>query len=135
MFAEVSTGATDDITKATEIARSMVARFGMDPKLGPVAYEPDVSPLLGMPSGTDWRPRHYGEQTAAAIDMAVRGLLDEVFGRAVTILRRNRDILDAGAAELLAKETMSYGDLERLAAGLKREEAGKLEIAATQGQR
>jgi len=131
----VSTGAADDITKATEIARSMVVRFGMDPKLGPVAYEPEVSPLLGMPGGADWRPRRYGEETAAAIDMAVRGLLDEVFGRAVTILRRNRDLLDTGAAALLTKETMSRDDLERLSAGLKREEAGNLEIAAIQGQR
>ncbi len=135
VFTEISTGAADDITKATEIARSMVVRFGMDPKLGPVAYEPEVSPLLGMPGGADWRPRRYGEETAAAIDMAVRGLLDEVFGRAVTILRRNRDLLDTGAAALLTKETMSRDDLERLSAGLKREEAGNLEIAAIQGQR
>jgi cell division protease FtsH len=135
VFPDVSTGAADDITKATEIARSMVVRFGMDPKLGPVAYEPEMSPLLGMPSGADWRPRHYGEATAAAIDAAVRGLLDTAFGRAVTILRRNRDILDTGAAALLAKETMVHDDLERLAAGLKREEPGKLEIAAIQGER
>jgi len=74
-FGEVSTGAADDLAKATEIARSMVVRFGMDPKLGQVAYEPEAAPLLGMPAGADWRPRRYGEETARAIDTAVRDLM------------------------------------------------------------
>ena len=74
VFENVSTGATDDLAKVTEIARSMVVRFGMDPKLGQVAYETDTAPLLGMLAGADWRPRHYGEETAGAIDTAIRDL-------------------------------------------------------------
>jgi len=118
VFDEVSTGAADDLAKATEIARSMVVRFGMDPKLGQVAYEPETAPLLGAPGGADWRPRHYGEETAAAIDNAVHGLIDSVFGRAVEILTANRPLLDSAASELLEKETMSEDDLRAIAGKL-----------------
>jgi cell division protease FtsH len=115
VFDEVSTGAADDLAKATEIARSMVVRFGMDPKLGQVAYEPETAPLLGMPAGADWRPRHYGEKTADAIDTAVRGLVDTAFQKAVSILTVNRSLLDRAANDLLSKETMSGDDLRALA--------------------
>lgn len=111
VFDDVSTGASDDLARATDIARSMVVRFGMDPKLGQVVYEPEASPLLGMPAGTDWRPRHYGDETAGAIDTAVRGLVDNAFRRAVAILTANRPLLDKAAADLLAKETLSGDDL------------------------
>ncbi len=121
-------GAADDLAKATEIARSMVVRFGMDPDLGQVTYEPEVAPLLGMPSSADWRPRRYGESTATAIDTAVRGLVDTAFKRAVAILRRNREVLDVGAKELLNKETMTQEDLARVSSRLQREET--LEIVA-----
>jgi cell division protease FtsH len=118
VFDEVSTGAADDLAKATDIARNMVVRFGMDPKLGQVAYEPEPAPLLGMPAGADWRPRHYGEATAAAIDEAVRGLIDAAFGRAVAILTSNRALLDGTAAGLLSRETLSKEDLHAIAAKL-----------------
>jgi cell division protease FtsH len=118
VFDEVSTGAADDLAKATEIARNMVVRFGMDPKLGQVAYEPETAPLLGAPGAADWRPRHYGEETAAAIDNAVHGLIDSVFGRAVEILTANRPLLDSAASELLEKETMSEDDLRAIAGKL-----------------
>jgi cell division protease FtsH len=111
VFEEVSTGAADDLAKASEIARNMVARFGMDPKLGQVAYETDNGSFLGMPTGQDWHPRHYGEETATAIDTAVRGLIDSAFQKAVSILTTNRQLLDRAAADLLAKETMSGADL------------------------
>lgn len=115
VFDEVSTGAADDLAKATDIARNMVVRFGMDPKLGQVAYEPEPAPLLGVPSGAEWRPRHYGEQTADAIDAGVRGLIDSAFKNAVSILDANRDLLDRAAQELLAKETISGDDLRSVA--------------------
>jgi cell division protease FtsH len=117
-FGEVSTGAADDLAKATEIARSMVVRFGMDPKLGQVAYEPEAAPLLGMPAGADWRPRRYGEETAGAIDTAVRDLIDAAFKRAVETLTANRELLAHAAKELLAKETFSAEDLKEIAAKL-----------------
>ena len=118
MFDEVSTGAADDLAKASEIARNMVVRFGMDQKLGQAVYETDPAPLLGMPAGADWRPRHYGEQTADAIDAAVRELVDGAFQRATAILAANRAILERTAAELLAKETLSGEQLKALARDL-----------------
>jgi cell division protease FtsH len=111
-FDEVSTGAADDLAKASAIARSMVVRFGMDAQLGQVAYEPETAPLLGTPPGADWRPRHYGEETAGAIDIAVRGLIDAAFKKAVSILAANRALLDEAAKDLLTKETMSGDDLK-----------------------
>ena len=114
-FDQVSTGAADDLVKATDIARNMVVRFGMDPKLGQVSYEPETSPLLGTPSGMDWQPRRYGEETAAAIDAAVRGLIEAAFRSAVTILTANRTLLDKAAVQLLAKETLSGDELRIVA--------------------
>ena len=119
-FEEVSTGASDDLARATEIARSMVTRFGMDEKLGQVAYEPEAAPMLGMASAAEWHPRRYGEATADQIDGAVRELIDAAFRRAVQILTTNRDLLDQVAKELLTKETLSTQDLEAVAAKLAR---------------
>jgi cell division protease FtsH len=118
IYRDVSTGAGDDLAKATEIARSMVVRFGMDKKVGQVAYEHETAPLLEVPGGSDWRPRHYGEATAGDIDAAVRALTDESFQRAVVILTANRALLDQSANELLAKETFSAEDLELISARL-----------------
>jgi cell division protease FtsH len=118
VFDNVSTGAADDLAKATEIARSMVVRFGMDPKLGQVSYEPETTSPLGMPTGADWRPRRYGEETAATIDVAVRQLIEAAFAKAVSILTANRTLLSEAAAALLAKETMSADDLSGIAAKL-----------------
>jgi len=117
-YENVSTGAADDLAKATDIARNMVVRFGMDATLGQVVYEPEAPSLLGGPSGADWRPRHYGEATADAIDAAVRGLIDAAFKSAVEILTANRSLLDGAAAELLAKETFSGDDLKVISAKL-----------------
>ncbi|PMS19670.1 cell division protein FtsH [Trinickia dabaoshanensis] len=115
VFEEVSTGAADDLAKATGIARSMVVRFGMDPKLGQVAYEPETSSALGMSTGSEWRLRQYGEQTATAIDIAVRELIDTAFQRASSVLQGNRELLSEAAQDLLSKETLSGDDLQALA--------------------
>jgi cell division protease FtsH len=119
VFVEVSTGAADDLAKASEIARNMVVRFGMEPSLGQVAYEPEAAPLLGGP-GAEWRPRHYGEATAAAIDNALRGLIDTAFKKAVAILEANRDLLTESAKELLAEETLSAERRNAIASKVRR---------------
>jgi len=124
IYDEVSTGAGDDLVKATDIARSMVVRFGMDPTLGQVSYEPETSSLL-QTAGGGWRARSYGEATAEAIDSAVRKLIDVSFRRAVAILAANRALLDQAAGELLAKETFVTDDLKLVARKL-------LSIADTQ---
>ncbi len=121
IFGEISTGAADDLAKATEIARSMVTRFGMDPELGEVAYEAERSAFLTPAQETGLEPRRYGEETAAAIDGAVRKLIEEVSKRAEAILVRNRSVLDRAAQLLLSKETLQGPDLEELAASVARE--------------
>ena len=117
VFPEVSTGAADDLNKATELARNMVVRFGMVPELGQVAYEPETAGFLGNGHAL-WQPRRYGEATAAAIDAAVKALVDKAFDRAVSILQQNRALLDRSAEELLAKETLSDDDLRQLRASV-----------------
>lgn len=113
-YEDVSTGAADDLVKVTEIARSMVARFGMDPKLGLVTYETAAAPFLGGAGAVDWRPRQYGEETASAIDDAVRELTAAAFQRASEILARNRELLDQEAADLLVKETIGVAELTEI---------------------
>jgi len=122
IYNEVSTGAGDDLAKATDIARSMVMRYGMDPALGQVSYDEEPAPLLG--GGPQWHERRYGEATATAIDAAVRGLIDDAFQGARTILTANRALLDQSANELLTKETFSSDELKSIAARL---ETAKLE--------
>ena len=129
VFGEVSTGAADDLARATDIARSMVVRFGMTPELGQVAYEPETGTFL-VGQTPMWRPRSYGDGTAEAIDHAVKDLIDEAFRTARGILDRNRPILEASARELLARETLGPEDLARLTAKLDRQDATKLALVA-----
>ena len=109
---DVSTGASDDLAKATDIARGMVLRFGMDAKLGPVAWDTEQGNFLQQP-GTFWQRRRYSEETAHDIDIAVRAHLDMALQRAVDILRGNRPALDQGAEALLARETLSGDEIPR----------------------
>jgi cell division protease FtsH len=129
IFDEVSTGAADDLVRATDIARNMAVRFGMTQELGQVAYEPETGSFL-VGQTPMWRPRTYGDGTAEAIDHVVKGLIEDAFQRARAILERNRSILDAGARELLARETLAAEDLAKLTAGFKRETPAKRLLTA-----
>jgi cell division protease FtsH len=131
VFGEVSTGAADDLARATDIARSMVVRFGMTAELGQVAYEPETGTFL-VGQTPMWRPRSYGDGTAEAIDHAVKGLIETAFRTALGILERNRPILEASARELLARETLGLEDLGRLTARLDREGGTRPALAAVQ---
>jgi cell division protease FtsH len=113
IFEEVSTGAEDDLAKVTDIARSMITRFGMDESLGQMNYEAEPTPFLG-PLSAAMRERRYSEATAHAIDRATRGLIDEAFKKASTILIARRAVLEAGAKALLERETLSQDDLKAL---------------------
>jgi cell division protease FtsH len=113
VFNEISTGAADDLAKATDIARAMVLRYGMSDALGNVAYDRDRSPFL-QPNFPVPQERSYGEATAHAVDRAVRELIDQAFARASAILQNNRKLLDRTAAALLKTETLSEPDIERL---------------------
>jgi cell division protease FtsH len=124
VFDEVSTGAADDLVRATDIARNMVVRFGMTQELGQVAYEPESGSFL-VGQTPMWRPRTYGDGTAEAIDHVVKDLIDQAFQTACGILKRNRSILQASAQELLERETLGAEELGRLTAGLARERTAK----------
>ncbi len=129
VYAEVSTGAADDLARATDIARNMVVRFGMTAELGQVAYEPETGSFL-VGQAHMWRPRSYGDGTAEAIDHAVKALIDEAYRTASAILEHNRSILDAAARELLARETLGAADLAQLTQGLQQYLGAKRELAA-----
>jgi cell division protease FtsH len=120
VFGELSTGAADDLVKATDIARSMVTRFGMDEKLGYVAYDTDRPGFLGQPTSQGLLDRRFSEETAREIDTAVRDIIAAVFNRTIEILKSNRDILDRAAKRLLAQETLDQTALEELTADLRR---------------
>ena len=109
-FGHLSTGASDDLSRATEIARSMVTRYGMLPETGPLAYETEPNGFLaGFPQG----PRRlYSEQTAREIDVAIRGLVEAAQAQARRILEANRALLEEGATLLLARETLADAELE-----------------------
>jgi cell division protease FtsH len=107
---DISTGAADDLARATDIARGMVLRFGMDEGLGPVAWDTEEGQFLDQP-GAFWRPRRFSETTAREIDEAVRSKLEAALQRALAILRANRAVLQAGAESLLARETLSGDEI------------------------
>jgi cell division protease FtsH len=115
VFGHLSTGAADDLRRVTDIARSMITRYGMSEKLGGVAYERDPGNFLAR---TDQpypaRERDYAEETAATIDREVKNIVDHVFQRTQGILTTRRPILDRAAKNLLEKETLEQSDIEAL---------------------
>jgi cell division protease FtsH len=114
VFGHLSTGAADDLAKVTDIARSMVTRYGMDETLGYVVYDSQKSSFLGQGDGTTWLDRRFSEDTARDIDEAVRKIVDEAFVRTTGILRQNRALLERCAEVLLQKETLSAEEIGAL---------------------
>jgi cell division protease FtsH len=113
VFGHLSTGAADDLAKVTDIARSMVMRYGMDERLGHIAWDDERPSVLGVPN-PEAHPRHYSEATAREIDRAVHELVEKAFDRAVRILRERRRILESAASQLMEKETLNEDDLAAL---------------------
>ena len=131
IYDEVSTGAADDLARATEIARNMVVRFGMTVELGQVAYEPETATFLAG-STPMFRPRTYADGTAAAIDRAIKDLVEAAYTEARGILERNKIILTTCAQELLKRETLGADDLAKLTVGLDRSGKEKQQLQAAQ---
>jgi cell division protease FtsH len=101
---EVSTGAADDLQRATDIASEMVTRYGMADMIGPRTYAPPPQPFL---AGTTANRVEASEATEREIDIAVRDLLVKAFDRATKVLQARRADLDEGARLLLAQETIT----------------------------
>jgi cell division protease FtsH len=116
VFGHLSTGAADDLAKVTDIARSMVMRYGMVKSLGHVAYEEDQSRFLMTPGFQ--KNREYSEETAREIDIAVRDIVKSAYDTAVGILSKERKTLENWARKLLEKETLVEAELDELRRGL-----------------
>ena len=115
IYGEVSTGAQDDLRKATDIAKSMVKVYGMSDKLGQVSLERDRQALFlqALPSQT---PADYSEQTSREIDCEIRELIDGQYGRARNLIKSQEPLLRKAAQILLGKETITGEELKALAA-------------------
>jgi cell division protease FtsH len=106
VFHELSTGAADDLVKATELARDMVTRYGMDATVGHVAYGASTGLMSGAARLIAPESRLYSESTAREIEMAVRAIVARALERAMQILTTNRAALEEGAQRLLVEETL-----------------------------
>jgi cell division protease FtsH len=108
VLGEVSTGASNDLAGATQLATRMVMEFGMSPKLGPVGFSGDGPSYLG---GQEIRSRQHAEATQRVIDQEVERLLKQANERATTLLSDHREALDRVMALLLERETIDGGDV------------------------
>ena len=115
VFGHLSTGAADDLRRVTDIARSMVTRYGMSEKLGNVAYDRDPRTfMIGPDLPSPPHERDYAEKTAATVDEEVRANVEKAFQRAVDLLRERRAVLDRTARRLLETETLEETELMQL---------------------
>jgi cell division protease FtsH len=111
----ISTGAGDDLQRASELIRQMVMRFGMSERLGHLTYgAPQTAQFLRFPFASE--ERNYSEKTSEAIDAEVRRISDELYLRAKTILTRRRTELERIALELTQKETLDRHQIDLLVA-------------------
>ena len=117
IFHDPTTGASNDIEKATAVARAMVTQFGMTERLGAIRYGQEQGEVfLGRDMG---HVRDYSEEVAAAIDEEVRVFIDAAHHEAYEILVDNRDILDRLVLELLERETLDKGQVEAIFSDLR----------------
>ena len=115
VYDHLSTGAADDLVKATDIARAMVARYGMDPDLGHVSYDNERPGFLGTGDQSAWLNRRHSEATAERMDVAVKAIIDDIFARTVALLEANRALLEETSRDLLDRETLDEPDLRAIA--------------------
>ncbi|MFH1138103.1 MAG: ATP-dependent zinc metalloprotease FtsH [Pseudomonadota bacterium] len=130
-FDDVSTGAHNDLSKATDIARGMVKEYGMDPSLGQVYLENERRAQF-MNTSVTAEPRQYSEETAREIDRAVRRILDEQYAKAKDLLLERREVLVQGAALLLQKEKIEGRELEEIMKAHGFTPAPRLQFAKTE---
>ena len=115
----LSTGAADDLAKATDMARDMVTRYGMDEALGYVSFEPLHPTMLDLPAGLVPPQSRASPDTLTRIDAAIRAIVMAGFDRATAILTDNREVLERGARALLEKETLDEAAILALATELR----------------
>jgi cell division protease FtsH len=112
IYGEITTGAHDDLEKATKLARRMMTEFGMSDRLGPMTFgKRNDQVFLGRDFGHE---RDYGEQVASIIDEEVKGLIDTQYGRVKALIEKYRQHMDAIVAVLLEKETLDRKDVDEI---------------------
>jgi cell division protease FtsH len=116
VFGDTTTGASNDIEKATGLARAMVTQYGMSEELGPLTFgKKDEMIFLGREISEQ---RNYSDEIAAKIDAEVRAIIDRAYERAKDALISQREVLDKLAALLIEKETIESEEFESLFAGV-----------------
>lgn len=125
VFGDISSGAQNDLEKATSVARKMIMEYGMSEKLGPVTLgHKDEQVFLGRDIS---RSPNYSEQVAQSIDAEVRAIINEAYQRAEELLTQNREKLNAVANALIEKETIEGAELEKMLQDLSDKTSVKLE--------
>jgi cell division protease FtsH len=124
-FNQQTTGASNDIERATQLARRMVCEWGMSKELGPLSFgKKDEQVFLGRDI---MQHRDYSEHTAISIDKEVRGIVEDNYQRAKSILTEHLDLLNLIAQTLLEKETLDLKDLDRIIADAKPDLLAKIQ--------
>jgi cell division protease FtsH len=126
IFNSTTTGAGNDIERATEIARKMVCEWGMSEKFGPVSFgKKDEQIFLGREMSTH---KNYSEATAVEIDSEIRRIVDDNYARVRRMLTANVDVLHRLAHELIEKENLSGEEVDRIIQGV---EGAEVETSST----
>ena len=117
IYGDISTGAQNDLSRATDIARNMVESYGMSPELGQVYLAPRsqgnfLDTMPGMVS-------NFSHKTAERIDAEISKIVDEQYATALTILKENQSLLEHYAGQLLKKEVMEGQEIDKMAESIK----------------
>jgi cell division protease FtsH len=119
---DLTTGAADDIEKATELARMMVCDWGMSESLGPLTFgKKEEEVFLGRELATQ---RNYSEETARVIDKEIKRIVESAQARALDIAQENENLLRALAEALLEKEILDGDDIDSIIAQAREEKNG-----------
>ena len=126
VFGDITTGASQDIKQATQVAKAMVTRYGMSEKVGMIDYGEDDEVFLGRDFG---HTKSYGDAVATVIDSEVKRIIDECYEKAKAIIMEHRDVLDRCCVLLMEKEKIGQEEFE----SLFQDRAGRKEAAAEAG--
>jgi len=117
VFGDISTGAQNDLERSSELARNMVCTYGMSEKLGALTFgKKNISPFLGTEYGEE---KNYSEETARQINADIKAVVESSYKRVHALLSENRTVLDALAARLEEKETLSGEEVDSIVKKLK----------------
>ncbi len=134
VFGHLSTGASDDLQKATNIAREMVTRYGMNRMLGSVSYNDNEATLLSGGADFPFTKSYYSDKTAREIDESVKNITESALAEALQILTNNENLLRKSAQHLLEKETLEEKELKKIFSQLQKHTQEHLEPISIPGR-